>query len=722
MKKSILLTLLIAFALFFYSFSTTSDHPTNGILNVVSENEVMCNVSLEFETLCDSTGYPTNKYDLDIHYTGAKNNLDYTIVVDKGLIVNPDVMDNNMSGTIHIISIPNNENVTIEIFDNEFNCDIEEVVQGVNCGCDLTGASISDLYCNDSDEFVISLNIDGSQYGILQGSLDSSTWTDITNLEYVISNPMDNPETVLYLRSFDDTSCQTTLTFPQVTCPQPVVEPHINEFHYNNVMNDVNEFVEIKHPSILSLEDEELYFINLYNGSNGNIYNSISLSLLPRYFDGSAYYYVWEPAGIGNGLKGIAICNSNNLVEFLSYEGTFIGNNGCAAGTQSTDVGVSENNNSSVGSSIQLIEGVWTYIDGFNTKGVKNANFELFTSPKDQCISNPIGIPMQGSAFIYFTANGQIIGAIDPNNSNIGLVQSSVYISNTPREDADGTNYLNRSIYISSEDTPNGQPMTLRLYFTQAELDSLIANSAGDGVDEVSSINDLIITRVDSDQCSAGYPGDGEILTPSATGIDGLGLYIEVEVETLGGFFIHGGAAPLPVELLSFDANKVKDGVQLDWTTASERNNSHFEVQKSLDGRNFITIGNVDGNGTTTESKSYLYVDKNMNDNLLYYRLKQMDYDGMYAFSDVRSIMIAEDSKSFQIFPTTTNSIITVLNNKDIANAVVNVYNQLGQQMNTINLSQQAQIDLTEYPDGMYFITILNGVGKTIMIQKVIKY
>ena len=721
MKRLVFILLFCAQSVLLYSFTPETDLKITKNSTVVNDVDVMCNVSLEFETLCDSTGYPTSKYDLDIHFSGAKPNVDYTIVVSSGLIVNPNVMDENMSGTIHIISIPNNQDVTVEISDNQFQCDIEEVVPGVSCGCDLSGASITDLYCNDSNEFVVKLEIEGSQYGILQGSLDSSTWTDIINLEYVISSPVNNPDTKLYLRSFDDTSCQTSLTFPQVTCPQVLIDPHINEFHYENTMSDFNEFIEIKHPSILSLADEDLYYINLYNGNSGNVYNSISLGQLPRYFDGEAYYYVWEPLGIGNGKQGIALCKLGNVIELISYEGTFTANNDCAAGTQSTDVGVDENN-ASPGSSIQLLDGVWTFIDGFNTKGVKNANLELFTSPKGQCVSNPIGVPMKGSSFIYFTANGKVIGSIDPNNSNIGLVYGSVYISDSPREDPDGTNYLNRSIYVSSEDTPNGQPLTLRLYFTQSELDSLIANSAGDGIDEVTSISDLIITRVDSDQCGSTYPGNGEVLIPSASGGDGLGLYLEVEVETLGGFFIHGGAAPLPVEMLGFDASKVKEGVQLNWTTASERNNSHFEIEKSLDGRNFNAIGTVNGNGTTSESKTYEYVDKNMNNTLLYYRLKQMDYDGAYAYSDVRSISINNGNVDFQIYPTVTEHTVSIVNNQGLSNTKVQVFNQLGQQITSKAIGQQCQIDLSEFAEGIYFINVTNEIGSTLLTQKVIKY
>jgi len=94
---------------------------------------------------------------------------------------------------------------------------------------------------------------------------------------------------------------------------------------------------------------------------------------------------------------------------------------------------------------------------------------------------------------------------------------------------------------------------------------------------------------------------------------------------------------PVPVELTSFTAEEFSNGVMLKWTTASELNNRGFEIERSTDNENFSSVGFVPGNGTTTEQNKYTFVD-NININTassFYYRLKQIDFDGRFTYSDV---------------------------------------------------------------------------------------
>ncbi|HZW38037.1 MAG TPA: T9SS type A sorting domain-containing protein [Ignavibacteriaceae bacterium] len=86
-----------------------------------------------------------------------------------------------------------------------------------------------------------------------------------------------------------------------------------------------------------------------------------------------------------------------------------------------------------------------------------------------------------------------------------------------------------------------------------------------------------------------------------------------------------------PVELISFNA-VVTDGIELNWSTASETNNKGFEVQRSYDNSNFISIGFVNGAGTSSENKSYSFVDKSLKPGTYFYRLKQIDFDGSYKY------------------------------------------------------------------------------------------
>ena len=98
--------------------------------------------------------------------------------------------------------------------------------------------------------------------------------------------------------------------------------------------------------------------------------------------------------------------------------------------------------------------------------------------------------------------------------------------------------------------------------------------------------------------------------------------------------------AVVPVELLSFSSFVVDDDVTLNWTTATETNNSGFQVERSVistEGRNpsWEIVGFVNGNGTTTETKSYSYKDENLSAGKYQYRLKQIDFDGTFEYSNI---------------------------------------------------------------------------------------
>lgn len=90
---------------------------------------------------------------------------------------------------------------------------------------------------------------------------------------------------------------------------------------------------------------------------------------------------------------------------------------------------------------------------------------------------------------------------------------------------------------------------------------------------------------------------------------------------------------PLPVELTTFDGNCNENKVELKWTTASETDNSHFEVEKSKNGSDWTVIGTVNGAGNSQATINYSFVDDNTDGSIAYYRLRQVDTNGSGTFS-----------------------------------------------------------------------------------------
>ena len=110
---------------------------------------------------------------------------------------------------------------------------------------------------------------------------------------------------------------------------------------------------------------------------------------------------------------------------------------------------------------------------------------------------------------------------------------------------------------------------------------------------------------------------------------------------------------PLPVELLKFTA-VLQDPTtaRLDWTTASELNNDYFNIERSLDGTQFSKIGQESGFGTTSDLHNYTYFDYHVDlllSQVIYYRLKQVDFNGNFTYSPIREVMLADEAKTNDI-------------------------------------------------------------------------
>ncbi len=140
----------------------------------------------------------------------------------------------------------------------------------------------------------------------------------------------------------------------------------------------------------------------------------------------------------------------------------------------------------------------------------------------------------------------------------------------------------------------------------------------------------------------------------------------------------------IPVELTSFTANAINGNVELNWQTATEVNNQGFEIERRTETSEFRTIGFVEGNGTTTEPRSYSYLDKTVEQGVTYYRLKQIDFDGTYAYSDVVEVN-ATGPLSFDLsqnYPNPFNpSTIIKYSIPESGNVKLSVYNLVGEEV-----------------------------------------
>ena len=158
--------------------------------------------------------------------------------------------------------------------------------------------------------------------------------------------------------------------------------------------------------------------------------------------------------------------------------------------------------------------------------------------------------------------------------------------------------------------------------------------------------------------------------------------------------------------------------VILNWSTATELNNYGFEIQRKTLGGDFATVAFVKGQGTTTQKNQYSFADKNLDEGKYFYRLKQMDYDGQFSYSqtvevDIRSV----DNYSLeQNFPNPFNPTTTigyVLQEK--GNAKLTLLNSLGEEIAVLVNQEQdkgyhkIEFDGSRLASGVYFYKLNAG-------------
>jgi hypothetical protein len=161
--------------------------------------------------------------------------------------------------------------------------------------------------------------------------------------------------------------------------------------------------------------------------------------------------------------------------------------------------------------------------------------------------------------------------------------------------------------------------------------------------------------------------------------------------------------AALPVELLSFNASAKSKSIQLDWAVGIEDNLSHYEIERSTDGRDFENIGSV----SAKDLSFYEFEDYDIAKNeVYYYRLKAIDFDGSFEYSNIVNITMKQwNNEAVKIFPNPVSDILNI--EIEGENAYISLHDQTGRMIRNFQPTRNnLQINLSDLPNGMYYATI----------------
>lgn len=206
----------------------------------------------------------------------------------------------------------------------------------------------------------------------------------------------------------------------------------------------------------------------------------------------------------------------------------------------------------------------------------------------------------------------------------------------------------------------------------------------------------------------------------SPTSIDAVAQTVTFEVDFNGtdGYFYTLGSIEndaLPIELLSFTATSTNQTVALEWTTLSEENNAFFTVERSSDGQSFESIAQVDGAGTSDAINQYKYTDRQPLSGRSFYRLKQVDLNGDFSYSPIKSaFVVLPDELKLKVMPN------PVISGEEItfqlglprgtSSAMLGVFDMRGNSLyrEAIDLErEEVKFNTKELNQGVYFVRVL---------------
>ena len=179
------------------------------------------------------------------------------------------------------------------------------------------------------------------------------------------------------------------------------------------------------------------------------------------------------------------------------------------------------------------------------------------------------------------------------------------------------------------------------------------------------------------------------------------------DINTLGGQVF----SVLPVELINFEAIPLANEVKINWSTATEQNNDKFILERSRDGIYFETIKVIEGAGTTNDVQYYTSKDNTPFNGQIFYRLKQVDFNGDFTYTDVIMVEYFSENTRISVYPNPLYKGQSLqIKHSVVGESTIHIFNSNGQLLKTSILNNSHQsINIDELSAGVYFYQVQIG-------------
>jgi PQQ-dependent dehydrogenase (s-GDH family) len=429
--------------------------------------------------------------------------------------------------------------------------------------------------------------------------------------------------------------------------------------------------------------------------------------------------------------SGTATAPSNSASDTISYFGSQNRFRDVAFSPDGKDIFVIMDNSSTTsgpGSANPVVPACagcvqkYTFL-GYNDNGGKSTiptSIDVTDGPVNSCNTGTT-ITIDNSNSNYWVPitgpDGNIMAEIYANGNNLGTVTSSFYKNSGAIRIAGSTHYLDRNITITPQNQPSST-VKIRLYISKAELDALIAD-AGSGV---FSVSNLLILK-NQDPCSSTPNESTTAIAPGFAESHGANGYVlQGDITSFSSFYFASNNFTLPLDLLSFTGQLQNNNtVLLTWKTQNEINVSHFVIERSIDGSRFAAVGNVIANGRNNlpGSFNYAFTDNdaiNQSSQKLFYRLRMVDIDGTYKYSNIVAVTLPFITGKVAVSPNPVVNEVKVMVASpaqgniqwklidNVGRILLKGIEQVSKGTNTFN------INMNRLPAGTYYLNV-SGAG-----------